>query len=321
MVIQRSAGGNTAFFLGEVSSAGSRLYFPLLYILKESLAFHLFTLIAFVAASKKIFRSTKQSKWRDAPTRVRIWIREHFVEFASIVFIAVYWAASIKSPLNIGVRHVLPTFPFIYLLVARQITDWLHSHAENDPHTWVGWLKNIYQIYIKAIPKFLISLFLLVWLVIGAVTVFPHFLSYYNELAPLVASAASSVVAEENLPLTGLAGGTRYGWHVATDSNYDWGQDLKRLTDFVEKNNIQKIAVDYFGGGSPRYYLGEKFEPWRSSSGTASGWFAISATFRQGAFGTPVAGFERRPEDSYEWLRDREPVARVGYSIFVYKLP
>lgn len=299
MVIQRSAGGNTAFFLGDVSATGSRLYFPLLYIVKESLAFHIFTLIAIVAAGKKIFRRIKQSALFELPTYLRVWIRDHFVEFASIVFIVVYWTASIKSPLNIGVRHVLPTFPFIYLLVARQITEWLHSHVDADPHTWFGWLQNIYQMYIKAIPKFLISLVLLVWLVLGTITTFPHFLSYYNE----------------------LAGGTRHGWRIATDSNYDWGQDLKRLADFVEKNNIQKIAVDYFGGGNPRYYLGDKFEPWQSSRGPASGWFAISATFRQGAFGTPIQNFERRPEDSYEWLRGHEPVTRVGYSIFIYRLP
>ncbi|MBI2097268.1 MAG: glycosyltransferase family 39 protein [Candidatus Sungbacteria bacterium] len=35
MVIQRAAGGNTAYFLGEVSSAGSRLYFPVMYLTKE----------------------------------------------------------------------------------------------------------------------------------------------------------------------------------------------------------------------------------------------------------------------------------------------
>ena len=34
MVVQRSAGGNTAYFLGEVTNVGSRLYFPLLYLLK-----------------------------------------------------------------------------------------------------------------------------------------------------------------------------------------------------------------------------------------------------------------------------------------------
>ena len=91
--------------------------------------------------------------------------------------------------------------------------------------------------------------------------------------------------------------------------------------------------MDYFGGGNLKYYLGSNFEPWWSArgyppapmvpSGPAGGprWFAISATFQQGAFGKPVPGFDRKSEDSYEWLKSYEPVARAGKSIFIYKLP
>ena len=71
----------------------------------------------------------------------------------------------------------------------------------------------------------------------------------------------------------------------------------------------------------PLYYLGEKFEPWWPARGPANGWFAVSATLRQGAFGAPAPGFIRKPEDSYAWLKPYTPVAQVGRSIFVYKLP
>lgn len=294
MVNQRAAGGNTAYFLGEVSSAGSRLYFPLLYLLKEPLAFHILTLIAFGFAVSRLSLGRK----RLSLERSRPWIQNHFTEFSAIIFIFFYWAVSMKSPLNIGVRHVLPTFPFIYILVAKQITEWLRWHELSNPETWSGWLKNIYQLYIKSLPKYLIIGFLFLWLILGTVTAYPNFMTYYNE----------------------LAGGERNGHNIAVDSNYDWGQDLKRLAQYVEKNKIEKIAIDYFGGGSPRYYLGDRFEPWWSARGPAHGWFAISATFRQGAFGKTAPGFIRKPEDSYEWLKAYEPVARVG-SIFVYKLP
>ncbi len=291
MVQQRSAGGNTAFFLGEVSAAGSRLYFPLLYLLKEPLALHILTLAALAAGLTKI-RRTKLSL-------VRRWIADHFPEFSAMVFIAFYWIVSIKSPLNIGVRHVLPTFPFVYVLVSRQLVDWLQAHEISDPRNRMEWLKGIYEVYIKTAPRYIIAVLLLLWLVADTILAFPHFMAYYNE----------------------LVGGARNGWRIAVDSNYDWGQDLKRLARFVEKNNIQKISVDYFGGGNPRYYLGDRFEPWQSSRGPAHGWFAISATFREGAFGAPAPGFIRKPEDSYEWLKPYQPVEQIGYSIFVYKLP
>lgn len=297
MVQQRSAGGNTAYFLGGVSAAGSRLYFPLLYFLKEPLALHILTLIALIRAL------TGLSKLRFLRKRslesVRAWIGAHFPEFSSLVFIAVYWAFSVSSPLNIGVRHVLPTFPFIYLLVSRQIADGFIRNRQDDPRDWGAWVRGIYETYIASIPRYLVVAALFVWLAAEAVTAFPSFLSYYNQ----------------------LAGGTARGWRIAVDSNYDWGQDLKRLARFADEKGIEKIALDYFGGGSPAYYLGEKFVQWQSARGPTHGWFAVSASARQGAFGATAPGFYRPPEDSYEWLKPYQPVAHIGNSIFVYTLP
>lgn len=315
MVNQRASGGNTQYFMGEVSAGGFASYFPALYLLKEPLAFHILTLIAVWFAAIKTLRS-RLSLFppRLSLERLRDWVADHFTEFASLVFITFYWGISIQSPLNIGIRHVLPTFPFIYLLVALQLNDWLVSHDTVNPSTWLGWLRNIYEIYLRSIPRYLAVAGLLFWLAASAIASYPNFMTYYNE----------------------LAGGERNGFNIAVDSNYDWGQDLKRLAEYAEKNSIEKIAVDYFGGGSVKYYFGNKGENWWSARGypseltggpslrsgqTPDGvWFAVSATHRQNAFGKPVAGFIRRPEDSYLWLRPYEPVARIG-SMFVYKLP
>ena len=79
--------------------------------------------------------------------------------------------------------------------------------------------------------------------------------------------------------------------------------------------------MDYFGGGSPAYYLGDKFEPWWSAKGPMHGWLAVSASTLAGAYGTPINGWTRKPEDSYGWLKPYPPVGRVGQSIFLYKLP
>lgn len=298
MVIQRSAGGNTAYFLGEVSAAGSRLYFPLLYALKEHLAFHILTLIALWFGIRKIIRSLRTDT-NNFGVRVRKWINDHFAEFSALAVIIIYWASSVKSPLNIGIRHVLPTFPFIFILVSRQIVEWLRFHEYADPANFLSVLKNIWQLWIRVLPKYFIIGFLFLWMVINVFMAFPHFLAYYNE----------------------LSGGTPDGYLIATDSNYDWGQDLKRLADYVKANGVEKIGVDYFGAGNPRYYLGDKFESWWSAKGPISGYFAISATFLQGATATPAPEFIRRPEDSYEWLRGYEPIGRAGYSIFIYRLP
>ncbi|TSC77439.1 MAG: hypothetical protein G01um101433_594, partial [Parcubacteria group bacterium Gr01-1014_33] len=218
MVQQRAQGGNTAYFLGEISNQGSRAYFPLLYILKEPLALHIMTVIALIFGVRKISRSAESSSVSRF-SRFRTWIRNHFSEFSFLFFIAFYWLFSIKSPLNIGVRHVLPTFPFIYILVSRQIAEWLKGQESENPASWGEWFKTIFRIYIKAIPKKLLVAILFVWILVADIAVFPHFLSYYNI----------------------LVGGTKNGYEIAVDSNYDWGQDLKRLRDFAEENRIEKI--------------------------------------------------------------------------------
>ena len=292
MVIQRAAGGNTAYFMGEISSAAWRTYFPYLYFFKEHLAFHILTIMGLIFGLKNIIKS----KEKNFSAGVN-WLKENFALTASFIFIAVYWTQALTSNLNIGVRHVLPTFPFLYLLVARQTIRWIKNNPLEPASGVLDWFKKTAGKFIKPVIKSIFALLLLLWMAVSAIITYPNYISYFNT----------------------LGGGTENGYKIAVDSNYDWGQDLKRLEKFVEKNNIQKIAVDYFGGGSPEYYLGEKFEPWWSSKGRPEGWFAISLTFSQGTYANPTKGYTLKPEDLYAWMRNTKPVARAGTSILIYK--
>jgi len=141
---------------------------------------------------------------------------------------------------------------------------------------------------------------ILIWYLIETIVIAPHFIAYFNE----------------------FVGGAKNGYKYAVDSNLDWGQDLKRLAKFVEENHIEKLKVDYFGGGSPAYYLGDKFEPWQSAKGRPepNSWLAVSLTFLQNSQGKPVPGFERKPEDSYEWLKIKRPMLElvIQYSFITF---
>ncbi len=293
MVVQRAAGGNTTYFLGEVSNGGWWYYFPVAYLLKETLALHALTALAIGIAVQEWLR-----RKRFAPAA---WIRTHFAETTMLVFIAIYWGYSIRSPLNIGVRHVLPTFPFIYILVSKQIVAWLHNASVSNPQTFGEVVRELYERHIAPLPRYALLGLLLFWSAVTVLASFPNYLSYYNE----------------------SVGGSKNGYRFIVDSNYDWGQDLKRLAQFVTVYEIDHIALDYFGGGSPAYYLGPRVEGWWSARGAPHGYFAISASFREGAFGALSPGFEnaRKEEDSYLWLRRYKPVARAGDSIFIYYLP
>lgn len=298
MMLQRAEGGNTTYFLGQISAAGWSVYFPIMYLLKEPLSLHILTLIALIIAGSSLFSPYGRSPERRKGKLGGIfsWLNLNFEIVAMILLIAIYWYSSIRSPLNIGVRHVLPTFVFIYVLVASAIAKWLNPRRTPPPFQGGG------REGVIKLLKYTLIVILLAWQAITIFAIYPSFLAYYNE----------------------IIGGSKNGYKVATDSNLDWGQDLRRLAIWTEKNKIDKIYIDYFGGGPPKRYLGDKFLPWWGEKNPAdlkSGdWLAISANSLQGGRAEAINNYDK-PTDYYRWLDKYEPVTMIGYSIFVYQIP
>jgi hypothetical protein len=276
------------YFLGETFRSGIPSYFPIIYILKTPLAFH----ILFLTAFSTIFWQFKRNSFLEIGQRFKKWTFEHFIEISMIIFLFIYWYASINSKVNIGIRHILPVLPFTYILVSIGINNLF---------------ERIKVIKFKKAVLLPIAL-LLTWYVASSFSSFPYYLTYFNE----------------------IVGGPKHGYRYAVDSNLDWGQDLKRLAQWIESQGIKKIYIDYFGGGEVKYYLGEKAIPWYGSSWWSrwSGWhtlgafprpnyFAVSATFLQGGRGKPSHDLNW-PSGEYIWLNNYQPIAKIGNSIFVY---
>jgi 4-amino-4-deoxy-L-arabinose transferase-like glycosyltransferase len=299
MVVERSTGGNTGYFLGNISNSGWHEYFPTVFLIKEPIPSLILIFLAIFWSFKNFIKSTinniKNKNWW---TKLINWLSQNFLLFCILSFVIIYSISSIRSPLNIGYRHLTVIIPLIYILTADQIKKWWWGVKNNvNSQSIFSLLINFNQIK-KIGIKTIFILILIMWYIIEALIISPHFIAYFNE----------------------FVGGAKNGYKYVVDSNLDWGQDLKRLTKFVEKNNINKIKLDYFGGGSPTYYLQEKFEPWQSAKGQpeANSWLAVSLTFLQNSQGKPVPGFHINPKDTYNWLKDKNPTARIGYSIFVY---
>jgi hypothetical protein len=275
--IQRSAAGNNPFFLGRIQETGSPLYFPFVYLVKEPLALHALTVFALVSALVFAFSRIRGRASPEAGReRLRPWLAEHFVEFAFLVVIAVYWGMAVTSNLNVGVRHLLPTFPFVFILVANGVTGLHRRLAGKAPALWA------FRITLGA---------LLAWQAMTVIRVHPSYLAYFNE----------------------LAGGPENGWRYVSDSNVDWGQDLKRLAKFVDQQGIQEIHLDYFGGADPAYYLQEKYRSISGCSEPQKGWVAVSAFMYQ--------GWRAKPECDYRrWLPMDKLVTKIGYAIFVFRI-
>jgi len=291
MASQRTAWGNTTYFLGEMSADSWWHYFPLLYLLKIPLAFNLLALIALA-----VFFAVLWKKWKRKEQFLNT-ARKYFWMIALFLWIIVYWTATLSGNLNIGVRHLLPVFPFTYILVVFLIYQGL---------------KSISQIKLRKMAAIFLC-FLFVWYIFSSISAFPHYLSYYNK----------------------LGGGTQQGYKIAGDSNYDWGQDFYRLLAFVEKEKIEKIHLDYFGGEDEEYWLGEKYirlnpkeigdESKDSSSPFADaqikeppkGWLAVSVNQLMGGITEPGPRFDQET-GYYNWLKEYTPLARAGHSIFIY---
>ena len=93
---------------------------------------------------------------------------------------------------------------------------------------------------------------------------------------------------------------------VLGDSNLDWGQDLHRLARYVERHEIDKLHLNYFGVTSPVVVGLGHAEPFGPQD-RPRGWVAISATHQQGIY-------QPRPA----WLEGREPRAKIGQSISLF---
>lgn len=263
LVMQRSDGGNTVYYRGQILNSAGPTYFPFVYFVKEPLAWWGLVIIALLAIITKI--KIKKPN-----------IKAHLPEVAMLLWLAIYWAVSIHSTLNIGVRHLLPVYPFMIIIVAGLVAN-------------VAQRNKTLQIIICA---------LLGWYILENFSVYPHYLTYFNE----------------------SVGGPSGGYRYVVDSNLDWGQDLKRFNDWVRNNNINKIELDYFGWADQYYYLHDHFL-WLTATkykdeadfrarNTSDGWIAVSATFLM-----------NESKARYAWLYAQKPVAVIGHSIFVYHLP
>ena len=298
-VFARVAGGNDYYFLGHISTVASPWYFPVIFILKETLIFLFALLLISIYALCHVIKSfshNTDSFWNFFAQS----FQNKIAQYLSVFFVLFYSAVSITGNLNIGFRHLFPILPFLYMLVGKSVFDFYKRHSEPPiTRTVLHVLLGCMVLVIIAVP----------------ILAYPGYLSYFNA----------------------AAGGRSNGYAYATDSNYDWGQDMKYLKAFVDAHNrcvsgasvvddcritnaypsIDKIRVDYFGGSSPSYYLKDKYVAWWDKRTPESGWYAISVEFIQSSLYGP-----RQPgERSYTWLNNIQPITRAGDSIFIYYIP
>ncbi len=280
-VFQRVAGGNITYFLGEIDNNGFLSYFPTVFLIKSplaSLSFMLLALLIFFSGTMKNVFKNSGNIAKNLLSKIGHSLRTDITGFSFFIFITLYSITSITGRLNIGFRHLFPILPFAYILTARAIFQFIKKSKNREARSAI----RIALIFLTAL------------LIFGTISAYPNYLSYFNQ----------------------IAGGPKNGYNYVTDSNADWGQDLKRLSLFLKEHpEIDTIRVDYFGMAEISHYIGDKYVLWwKSRRPIEPGWYAISTLFLQeGTFSKNLTYY-----DSYRWLQNKKPRYQVGTSILVY---
>lgn len=132
--------GRPAFLLGHLYPAGRWFYFPAVFVIKSTLGFLI--LLALVVAAREM------------------WRRDYRRELCFLVLPPVIWfLIAMTSKLDIGLRHILPVYPFLIVLAGG--AAWMLSRQSRR---WV---------YVVTI--------LLGFHIISSLWAFPSYLPYSNE--------------------------------------------------------------------------------------------------------------------------------------------
>jgi hypothetical protein len=130
-------------------------------------------------------------------------------------------------------------------------------------------------------------------LMVESLAIWPHYLAFFN----------------------GFVGGPDKGPEYLVDSNLDWGQELSDLKQYVVAHQIKRLCVCYFGHARMDYYkLDYLYLPRTDQTDERAKVDCVAAVSATQLMGAYVG------EDTFRWLRARKPMAKVGYSIYLYDL-
>ena len=191
--VKLTANYYTSYLLGKVYAHGVWFYFPVAFLIKSTVAvLALFLLTLGVIATRRFDR------WREI--------------LFLVVPVIFYLIVAMTVGMNIGVRHILVVYVFLYVLIGGA--------------AWVLIQKSRKWVYAVAV--------LLLAHAVSSVAAFPNYIPYSNE----------------------LWGGPSQTHKYLTDSNSDWGQQLKSIKQYLDQRGVKECWFVYFAEGvaEPSYY-------------------------------------------------------------------
>jgi tetratricopeptide (TPR) repeat protein len=264
----------TAYYFGKIYPHGTHWYFPGVIAIKSTLPCLILLLIAAGAIATGRF-----TRWRE-------------ILFLTIPP-AIYLTVAMSSQMNIGARHILPVYPFLYVLAAGatyeligRVRKWIHI-GRFSVHIWT-----------------LAVAVLLLWQVAAAVRAYPVYMAYGNE----------------------MWGGADNVHKYLSDSNTDWAQQLIATKKYLDAHNIKDCWFVYFAQGvtDPASYG----IPCRLLPTTETLWWLnVPLEVPPSVDGTILVsdgdlnGFEFGPAplNPYEAFKNAKPVAIIQHGVDVFE--
>ena len=314
-----------AFLNGEYSVFGWKSFFLWTFALKTTIPFMLAAALGtWVAVRSRIVAGADRARHL-----------ERLLPFTPLVALfLVYWVVSIRSHLNIGHRHLIPTYPVLFIL-AGSLGAWLARPVR---------------------PRALLLAGLLAWHAGESLWIYPNYIAYFNELAggpqkAFLHLVDSSLDWGQDLP--GLKawldanlrqGETAYLSYFGTGEPRYYHMPVKRLAymnAFLEDEPYIPLGPGVYCVGATmlqqvyssvqgpwtverekEYQFLRTFEPAFRS-------YAEDARARDDLLKALPAEKWTKSRDRFlhlrfarlcYFLRVRKPDAVIGYSIFVYRL-
>jgi len=265
--VRLSAESYTSFVLGTVYPHGVWFYFPVTFVIKSTLAFLVLLGISVFAIASRKLTGAREILFLTVPP-------------------AFYLMVAMNSKINIGVRHILPLYVFLAVLIAGAAWSLMRHGLHMTSRRWQ---------YVVAT--------LVLFHVFSSVRSYPNYMAYANE----------------------LWGGPSQTYKYLTDSNVDWAQQLKSTKQYLDGRGIKECWFAYFGQGvlEPHYYgipskplptadslwINERIDVPPAIDGTV----LVSAGV--------LSGFEFGPGalNPYRQFQQQRPVAVIDDAVFVFE--
>ncbi len=140
---------------------------------------------------------------------------------------------------------------------------------------------------------------LLVWGIASSASIYPYSLSYFNE----------------------LAGGPKGGWRYLLDANVDWGQDLLRLKSWLaEQDSSEELYVVHMGFVKAEHVGITSKWPIRWPSLEGNEQQIVTVEPPPGVYVISLNELFSK-SGHYRYLQKYRPIDRIGYSMWVYRIP